>query len=193
MNAIIDNRPMPRIASVEVRDHKRIRVAWSTGARAGTTDVVDLSPLIDKFKLYAPLRADRKLFASFKLVDNGSSLEWSDGEIDMAATSIERLAEEQMTFNDFADFLAQNNLTRAEAAVEFGRSLRTIQEYLVESDDPLPRMLVLACRGYEYRKLVARYNHVGAIGSAWTCTPNNKQPYWQTGPVIANYAMKQSD
>ncbi|MCB1494108.1 MAG: DUF2442 domain-containing protein [Rhodobiaceae bacterium] len=145
-----DSRPMPRLRSVEAAGDLRIRVVWAEGPRAGTAETVDLAPLIHQFKTYKPLRKGR-VFEAVSLADGGRTLEWADGEIDMAATSVERLAEEQMTGEDFRRFLERNKLTRHAAAAALGRSLRMIQEY-VQMDGLLPRVVALACLAYEHRR-----------------------------------------
>src|SRR6516164_2591273 len=87
--------PMPRIASVEVVDNLVLRVSWSAGIRASHVDVVDLSPLINSLKFYRPLRKDPSLFRTVHLIEHGTIVAWGkDDEIDMAADSIEKLAEQ---------------------------------------------------------------------------------------------------
>jgi hypothetical protein len=86
---------MPLIASVDPLDPYKVKVTWSAGLRSGTTDVVDLSPLIDSFRFYKPLRGNADLFRTVHVRDDGNAIAWrSDDELDMSATSIERLAEE---------------------------------------------------------------------------------------------------
>ena len=91
-------KPLPRLSEVRCVDgeHRLVRVSWRSGPRfAG--EVVDLSPLIDTHKFYAPLRKDPKLFASVHLINDGSAIAWgAHDEIDMSAPSIQRLAEETM-------------------------------------------------------------------------------------------------
>jgi hypothetical protein len=139
---------MPRIGRARAAGGSRVRVLWARGERSGVTEVVDLSPLIDQYKLYAPLRGDPEAFDTVRITDDGEALEWLDGAIDVPATSIERLAREQMTGEEFRDFLERNRLTRRAAAAELGRSLRAIQLYL-RSREPIPRVVALACRGFE--------------------------------------------
>lgn len=144
----IDPHPMPRIRSVRAEDNFGVVVEWIEGVGASHTELVDLSPIIQQFKLYKPLRENRDLFESVRLANDGETLEWGDGEIDMAAESVERLAGEQMTGKDFRDFLERNGLTRKAAAAELGRSLRAIYLYTM-SETPIPRVVALACKGYE--------------------------------------------
>ncbi len=140
-------REMPLLKSVRSLGDLVVEVEWARGERAGRTEAVDLSPLIGQFRLYAPLRRDPALFAAVRLADDGGAIEWADGEIDMAAQSIDRLASEQMTAEDFRAFLARNHLTRHAAAAALGRSLRMIQNYV--EGKPVPRVVALACKGYE--------------------------------------------
>lgn len=142
--------PLPRLASVRPDGGQRVRVRWASGPRKDREESVDLSPLIELHKFYAPLRKDTALFDSVHLADErGTALEWGDGELDMAATSVARLAEEAMNSDDFCSFLQRHDLTQQGAAVVLGRSRRHIINYL--QGTPIPRVVALACIGYEHR------------------------------------------
>lgn len=144
--------PMPKISEVSVVDHLVVRVVWSAGLRTGRADVVDLSPMVNLLKHYRPLRSDRALFKSAHLIEDGRILAWGDSdEIDMAADSVEELAEETMTPQDFANFLSTYRLTHNEAAVRLGRSRRQIENYL-SGNEPIPRIVVMACFGLVARR-----------------------------------------
>src|ERR1043166_422888 len=139
---------LPRIKEVRCVDGKRriVSIAWARGPREGRTDRVDLSPLIDTFRFYRPLRHDPALFATVHTMNGGSALAWGKGdEIDMAPDSVMRLAEETMTADDFRDFLERNTLTQERAALLLGRSPRQLKYYL--SAGILPRIVSLACIG----------------------------------------------
>jgi hypothetical protein len=140
---------MPLIGSVRPVDaaNRLVEVTWAEGNRRGRKDVVDLSPLIDTHRFYRPLRNNATLFDTIHIVDNGEAVGWGDDAVDMSADSIERLAEETMTAEDFRAFLARNNLTQEAAAVILGRSRRRIASYA--SEGGIPRIVALACRGYE--------------------------------------------
>jgi hypothetical protein len=143
--------PMPRLGGVQVVDGSSIRVNWTEGRRAGRTEAIDLSPILETFKFYGPLRKNKKLFATAHLTDDGDAVAWgNDHSIDMPATSIERLAEEAMTASDFAAFLERNSLTHQGAATALGRSRRQIEYYL--NMGLIPRVIALACFGYEARR-----------------------------------------
>ena len=147
-NDVIDSGVvMPRIAKVQCAEGLRLSVLWAEGLRAGKTDVIDLSPAIDSYKFYRPLRGNDALFKTARLVDDGHTVVWGEGELDMSAATIEALAEETMTPEDFAAFLVRNDLTQAAAASVLGRSRRQIAYYL--NPGPVPRVIALACHGYE--------------------------------------------
>jgi hypothetical protein len=141
--------PMPLIGSIRPVDaeNRLVEVTWTEGNRRGRTELVDLSPLIDTHRFYRPLRNDAALFDTVHVVDNGEAVAWGDDAVDMPADSIERLATEAMTAEDFRAFLARNNLTQEAAAAILGRSRRRIAAYANEGG--IPRIVALACRGYE--------------------------------------------
>ncbi len=143
--------PMPELASVRPAGKLAVKVTWSKGPRAGRTETVDLAPLVLSFKLYKALRNDRSLFKSVHLVEDGRAIAWGDDEaIDMAATSIERLAEEGLTADEFQQFLEREGLTQEAAAAMLGYSRRQIAHYLA-GDKPIPRVFALACRALALR------------------------------------------
>jgi hypothetical protein len=86
---------LARLASVRAisSQGRLIIVRWASGSRAGRTEVVDLSPLVDIDKSYAPLSSDAVLFASIHLIDGGAAIAWGYEEIDMPADAIRHLAE----------------------------------------------------------------------------------------------------
>ncbi len=146
-----DAEPMPRLGAVRAIDGNSVQVDWVEGARAGRSETVDLLPLIDAFKFYEPLRKNAALFASAHLIEDGNAIAWGDDDaIDMPATSIERLAAEAMSAEDFAAFLERNRLTHRGAASALGRSRRQIEYYLTTG--AIPRTIALACFGYEARR-----------------------------------------
>ena len=64
---------------------------------------MDLTPVILQCRVFQSLRGDIELFASVQLSEDGVSLIWAEGRIDMAATTVERLATESMTNAQFPD------------------------------------------------------------------------------------------
>jgi hypothetical protein len=174
--------PMPLIASVRSVDaeNRLVEVTWADGNRRGRTDLVDLSPLIDTHRFYRPLRSDAALFDTVHVVDNGEAIAWGTNAVDMSADSIERLAEETMTAEDFRAFLVRNSLTQEQAAAILGRSRRRIASYANEGG--IPRIVALACRGYE-AGAVGRHAFSGISFSATAgfASPNAN---WDAQPHI---------
>jgi hypothetical protein len=139
--------PAARIAAVRVAGSAALEIAWADGARAGRTDVVDVTPVIGTYKVFRPLRSNPKLFETAHLTDDGYAVAWDGFDVDMSAEVIETIAQESMSPTDFASFLDRNNLTQDAAAALLGRSRRQICYYL--NPGPVPRVVALACVGYE--------------------------------------------
>jgi len=148
---------------------------------------VDLSPLIDTLRFYAPLRENQKLFASIHLINRGSAVAWGDEEVDMSSGSIQRLAEESMTADEFRAFLTRNNMTQEACAARLGRSKRMLAYYLEKG--MVPRLVTLACFALEFRDKTEHdwsnaqnvsFSMSGQYPEAWRATP----------PVLAAIADK---
>lgn len=138
---------MPRIAAVRVVGPTRLEVTWAEGMREGRREFLDLTPLIGSYKIYRPLRGNPDLFATARLIEDGNAIAWDAPDLEMSADMIETLAEEEMTPEEFADFLHRNRLTQEAAAALLGRTRRMIGYYLTRG--PIPRIVALACIGYE--------------------------------------------
>ena len=160
-NEMVDSGiPIPRIAKIWIVGKLTLSVLWAEGLRAGKTEEIDLSPAINSYKFYRPLRGNDKLFAAAHLIDDGSAVAWANGEIDMSAATIETLAQESMSPADFAAFITRNKLTQTAAAIMLGRSRRQIAYYL--NPGPVPRVIALACHGYEALRHRARMEKTGS-------------------------------
>jgi len=149
-NEIIDSGiEMARMASAELLAPFTLRVGWSEGRRAGREDVIDLRPIILSYKVYRPLR-DEKFFLTGSLAEDGYTIVWNGDDLEISADAIMSLADQAMTPADFSAFLARNKLTQEVAAALLGRSRRQIATYA--SVGPIPRIVALACYGFEARK-----------------------------------------
>jgi len=140
--------PLPRISEIRALPDFRLAIVWAKGSRTGRAEFVDLAPVINTYRLYRPLR-NEELFQTARLVDHGNAVEWGDGTIDMPAELIEDIANEAMTPQDFASFLRRNDLTQEDAAALLGYSRRQIENFV--STGLIPRVVALACFGYEAR------------------------------------------
>ncbi len=138
----------PRIAHVSPADAPlTLRVGWRDGSEA----IVDLSAFLARFKLFAPLLRDPSLFRQVRLGEYGADIVWTD-EIDMAATTLSRLADEQsgatMSAEGFRQWREGRALTLDTAARVLGLSRRMVA-YYEQGDKPIPRVVALATRGLD--------------------------------------------
>jgi hypothetical protein len=135
---------MPSIGKVAASDATHVRVTWNQGSHKGTTTEVDIAPLIYSKKVFALLRNDPALFQTVHIVEGGGAIAWGDDDkIDMAATTVERLADESMTPADFSAFLQRHSLSLDAAAAQLGISRRLVAYYAKERE--IPRYIALAC------------------------------------------------
>jgi hypothetical protein len=146
-NEVIDSGiALPRIAAVKPVPHYALLVKWAEGPRAGRKDLVDVSPAIFSYKAYRPLR-NEEFFLTGVLTEDGDAVAWDGEDLLMSADTIQSLAQESMMPEDFKAFLTRNGLTQLAAAALLGRSRRQIANYT--SIGPIPRIVALACHGFE--------------------------------------------
>jgi hypothetical protein len=132
--------PLPRIRSVSPEENWTVSVTWENGDRQR----VDLAPTLFTYKFYRPLREDRALFRTVHPIEDGAAIAWGDDDaVDMAATTVARLAAETMEPADFSAFLKRHALTFDAAAAQLGISRRLVAYYA--SERQLPRHIALAC------------------------------------------------
>jgi hypothetical protein len=145
-NTVTIGDPMPLLASISAPGGSfEVTMTWASGTRVGSGDIVDLAPVILTHKFYKPLRDDADLFRTVHIIEDGAAIAWgADDAIDMAASTIERLAEETMTTEAFGEWLKHNNLTFDAAALALGVSRRLVAYYA--GGRPIPRYIALACR-----------------------------------------------
>jgi len=141
-------KSLPRITAVSVGEQPlTLRVGWSHG----TESLIDVSGPINAFRVFAPLRADPALFAAVTVGEHGTYVAWSD-EIDMAADTLWRLAQEQsgatMTAEAFRQWREGHAFTLETAAQALGVSRRMLA-YYEQGEKPIPRAIALATRGLD--------------------------------------------
>ena len=137
----------PLIQKVKPRAPATLEIAWSTGE----TLSVDVSTLVKRFKLYAPL-TNAAVFTRVKRDPWGQQVNWS-GEIDMSADQLYELAREQAGEwgpEHFATWMREHGLSLNTAAEALGLSRRMITHYRTGSR-PIPRVVALACEGLNAR------------------------------------------
>ena len=139
---------MPRLAAVTAGDRPlTLFLRWQDGSEG----VVDVAGIIGTFRVYAPLRDSPELFQQVRLGEHGTDIAWSD-EIDMAADTLWRLAQEQsgatMTPDAFRHWREGRAYTLDQAARALGLSRRMIA-YYEQGNRPIPRVVALATRGLD--------------------------------------------
>lgn len=137
-----------RIAAVEAGERPlTLRVLWTHGEES----VIDASGMIATFQIFAPLRDDAERFAAVKVGEYGTYVAWGD-DIDMAATTLWRLAQEQSGATMSAQALRKWREGRAFtidiAAKALGVSPRSMA-YYEHGEQPIPRTVALATRGLD--------------------------------------------
>lgn len=137
-----------RIEAVEVRPPSTLAIHWTTGE----VTPVDLVADIEAGEAYAPL-AIPAVFATARPVRWGHAVEW-DGEIGMGADSLWADACRQNPVPDargvFEAWKARHGLSLTTAAHVLGLARRTVAAY-ASGERPVPRVVLLACEGYEAR------------------------------------------
>ena len=136
------------IRAVRVTAPLTLEIDWSSGETLG----VDVSRLVSRFKFYAPLK-DSAVFATAKADEWGHAVSWS-GNIDMGADALYELARTQagewgpVAFNAWME---RNGLSLNAAADALDMTRRMIAHYRTGSR-PIPRVVSLACEGWEVRR-----------------------------------------
>jgi DNA-binding transcriptional regulator YiaG len=139
---------LPRIEAVLPGDKKlTLRVRWQNGGES----LIDVSGMIESFKVYAPLRHAPELFRQVRAGEYGADIVWTD-EIDMSADTLWRLAQEQagetMTPDEFRHWRERRAYTLDTAAKALGISRRMVA-YYERGDRTVPRVVALATRALE--------------------------------------------
>jgi DNA-binding transcriptional regulator YiaG len=141
---------LPRIVAVSADKKKpsTLRIRWGKADES----VVDVSGLIETFRVYEPLRRSPELFAQARLGEHGADVVWSD-DIDMSADTLWRLAQEQtgatMSPEAFKRWRERKAYTLDAAARALGLSRRMVA-YYEQGAKPIPRVVALATRGLEH-------------------------------------------
>ena len=129
------------------------------------------------YKVYRPLRENPELFKSVHLTADGAAIAWgNDDAIDMAATTVERLAEEAMEPSDFRGWLERHHFTYEAAAAQLGISRQLVGYYA--GKHRVPRYIALACRyldqphSPELHSVSATLSGEGTLSTSADIVPN---------------------
>jgi hypothetical protein len=120
---------LPRIAAVTAGGSPMtLLVRWDKGEES----LVDVSGMIERFRVYEPLRHSPELFGQVRVGEYGTDIMWTD-EIDMSADTLWRLAQEQtgatMTADEFRHWRERKAYTLDAIAKALGLSRRMVAYY----------------------------------------------------------------
>ena len=138
----------PLIRVVRVMESSTLEIDCSTGETLPS----DISRLLTRFKLYAPLKK-AKVFARATADAWGHSVNWP-GDIDIGADVLYDLARVQAGewgSDAFNAWMERNGLSLNGAADALDMTRRMIAHYRSGSR-PIPRVVALACEGWEARQ-----------------------------------------
>jgi len=141
-------KTLPRIAAVKADDKPMtLRIRWDKGDES----LVDVSGMVQTFRVYEPLRHSSDLFHKARVGEHGTDIVWTD-EIDMAADTLWRLAQEQagvtLSAEAFRRWRERQAYTLDTAAAALGVSRRMVA-YYEQGKKPIPRVVALATRALE--------------------------------------------
>lgn len=132
-------RPLPRIAAATIIDNRRVRVTW----RDGNSVTVDLAPVLNSHRHFIPLRTDEENFATMRVNDEGTALEW-DGGIELSAVWIATLPAVGMENGEFRQIMDKLSYSLDGMALQLDVSRRLIAMY--RGSTPIPNSIALATR-----------------------------------------------
>lgn len=135
----------PAILAARVVAPLTLELDWSTKE----TLRVSLAQIVRKHKAFAPLKTPA-IFAKVHLDDWGHALEWPEG-LDMGADRLYELCREQAglpTASQFNEWMMQHHLSLTDAANVLGMTRRMMAYYRTGSR-PIPKVVMLACMGWE--------------------------------------------
>ena len=138
---------LPNIEKARVLKPGIVELVWSTGEtfNADLTDLPKLNPA------YAKL-ATQAFFNRVKRDEWGRGIGWHSG-LDLGADRLYGLCREQAglpTASEFEAWMELNSLTLSGAAESLGMTRRMIAYYRAGSK-PIPKVVGLACKGWETR------------------------------------------
>ena len=149
-----------RLQSVRV-ETGMVLVATYTG---GNNIRVDLTDVARRLEAFAPLES-RHEFRRAAVVDFGWAVEWPCG----ASLDSDRLLEMSLEQSgqavnvDFRRWQDRHQLSLTDAATAIGLTRRTVSQYRTGAR-PVPRTVILACKGWEVEQGRAKRGRAGKTG-----------------------------
>ena len=146
-----DGKTTVRIAAALPAGEYALRIQWASGR----TLPVDLREPVFRLKGLRPLR-DQAVFSRASVGEGGYSVVWP-GERDMGADRLWEMALEQNGHADAAEFIRwrwKHGLSLTAAATALGMSRRQVA-YYASGEEPVPRTVLLALKGWEVEQHAA--------------------------------------
>ena len=134
-----------RLESVKTGKDMKLSAIYSDGRLVQ----VDLSDLVRRLKAFSPLEKPAE-FRTAKVADFGWTLEWDCGA-SLDSDRVIELALEQSGLAEnvyFRRWQDTNGLSLTDAANAIGLTRRTVSQYRTGAR-PVPRIVGLACKGWE--------------------------------------------
>jgi len=138
-----------RISAVEALEPYKLTVTFGDGKIM----TVDLKDIIERIPALSPLK-EENLFRSIGIDEHGLSVEWRQGELDMAGDNLRAKAVEQaggISHERILDWMQRNNLSLDTATKALGISRRMLAYYR-SGEKSIPKHIWLACVGWETQK-----------------------------------------
>jgi hypothetical protein len=132
----------PNIKAVRADEDRSVVVTWKVGGDS----VINLTDHLFRFEIFAPLRADDRLFDKIEVGEWGWSIRWSE-EMEISADTLWRLALEQGAAW-LRDWRRGRRMTQAVAARALGVSPR-MWRYYEAGSHLLPKTVRLAAIGLD--------------------------------------------
>ena len=139
------NIPHPRALDVTALEPHRLRIRWNTGE---TLDV-DLSTKLSGLACLAHI-LEPDAFAKARAGENGLTIYWDD-QAELGADNVYAWSREQLgeaSHEMFDGWMHRNGLSLTAAADALGLSRRMVAYYRTGTK-PIPRVVWLACAGWE--------------------------------------------
>jgi hypothetical protein len=132
------------IVAARAKPPATLTLRWSDGTRAN----VDLSEVLSG-RTFRALR-DSAAFSAVRVGDWGHSVEWASGaELGAETLWLETLtATGRQDTRAFLEWRLRNGLSLTKAAEALGVSRRMVA-YYSNGEKPVPRPILLACKGWE--------------------------------------------